>query len=279
MRRFPVLFLLASGLCLTQFSGAQTPTPPMNKTNFGMIGITRGQTLRLNVVAYPPDPCSAQLGFQDGNGNPVGASSTVALPPGESAFLDINGNTLASDVGQRVQLRPTVVPTLVVSSTAVPETNQCVASAEVIESLLGITTVLVPGFAAHAPVPQFGLVRLTEFETLRLNVVAVPPDACVGQISFEQYSFGISGGIQVGNSMNVGLAPGHAASLDILGNQQVTGLEQRVQVRPIVNAPNGGCTASAEIYLNAIGTTVVYWPPDPCGLSSRSAGCFRPSKK
>jgi hypothetical protein len=54
-------------------------------TNFPMIGITPGQTLQLNLVAfppnplYPPGPCMAQLGFQDGNGKPLGTTETVTL--------------------------------------------------------------------------------------------------------------------------------------------------------------------------------------------------------
>jgi hypothetical protein len=37
------------------------------------------QTLQINVVAFPPNPCFAQLGFQDINGNPVGTTLNVAL--------------------------------------------------------------------------------------------------------------------------------------------------------------------------------------------------------
>src|ERR1700677_2040498 len=117
-------------ICFCAFAGlfpglalAQTANPPAinaNATNFAMIGITRGQTLQINVVAYPPDPCFAQLGFQDSNGNPIGATSAVALQAGQSASLSINGNTLAGSVGQRVEVLPTVVPTVVVSSTATP---------------------------------------------------------------------------------------------------------------------------------------------------------------
>lgn len=50
-----------------------------NTTNFSMIGIAHGQTLQINVVAFPPNPCFAQLGFQDINGNPVGTTLNVAL--------------------------------------------------------------------------------------------------------------------------------------------------------------------------------------------------------
>src|ERR1700733_1024249 len=93
---------------LTPLAAAQVA--PKNATNFAMIGITRGQTLQINVVAIPPDPCFAQLGFQNSSGNPVGTTTAVTLQPGESASLAINGNSLISVLGARAQVLPTVVP-------------------------------------------------------------------------------------------------------------------------------------------------------------------------
>jgi hypothetical protein len=45
-----------------------------------------------------PDPCFAQLGFQNSSGNPVGTTTAVTLQPGQSASLAINGNSLASQL-------------------------------------------------------------------------------------------------------------------------------------------------------------------------------------
>ena len=56
-----------------------------------MIGITRGTTLQLNLVANQPGPCTAVLGFQDSNGNPLGATWTGTLAGGESTSLTLNG--------------------------------------------------------------------------------------------------------------------------------------------------------------------------------------------
>jgi hypothetical protein len=36
-------------------------------------------------MAYPPDPCYAQLGFQDSNGKSLGTTTAVTLQPGQSA--------------------------------------------------------------------------------------------------------------------------------------------------------------------------------------------------
>jgi hypothetical protein len=247
---------------------AQTP-PPINNTNFGMVGITRGQTLQINLVAYPPDPCFAQLGFQNSSGNPVGASQTVSLQPGQSASLTINGNTLTDLAGQRVQLLPTVTPIAVVSTT-VPPPNQCVASAEVIDTALAATTVLIPGSVAHSPVAVFGLMGITELQTARLNVVAFPPDPCIGELSFVN-----SQGAQVGNALSVQLAPGQAAFLDLHASALGLSAGQRAEVRPVVTGQ--GCVASAELYHTAAGTTIVYFPPDPCRPSSTSCLVFQPT--
>jgi hypothetical protein len=56
----PFLTILAAAF-LAQTTAAQVV--PSGATYFPMIGITAGQTLQINVVAYPPDPCIAQLGF------------------------------------------------------------------------------------------------------------------------------------------------------------------------------------------------------------------------
>lgn len=240
-----------------------------NTTNFPMIGVVRGQTLQINVVAVPPDPCFAQLGFQDINGNPLGTTMNVALQAGQSASLAVNADTLTSVIGQRVEVLPAVVPTVVVSSSAI--VNQCDASAEVFDNLLGGDSVVVPGAVGFPAVPIFGMLGVTELQTVRLNVVAFPPVPCDGELSFVN-----SNGVQVGNTLGVQLAPGQAASLDLPGSTLITRLGQRAEVQPIVNAPNGGCAASTEVYNNLLGATTAYIPPVPCSPSSTSCAVFEP---
>jgi hypothetical protein len=58
------------GLAIANFGWAQSLSN--NTTNFPMIGLVRGQTLQLNLVAIPIDPCFATIGFQSANGNAVG---------------------------------------------------------------------------------------------------------------------------------------------------------------------------------------------------------------
>src|ERR1035438_10378609 len=148
-------------------------------TNFPMVGITGAQTLQLNLVAYPPDPCSmVQLGFQNRNGVAVGPSETVTLQSGESMSLALNGNTLVP-ADQRVELLPTVSGMNGAATGA-----SCVASVEVINNANGVTTVLAPGADGFPPTPAFGMLGVTSLQTVRLNVVAYPPVPCIGTINW-----------------------------------------------------------------------------------------------
>jgi len=251
--------------CLTPLATAQVA--PENATNFAMIGLTRGQTLQINLVAIPPDPCFAQLGFQNSSGNPVGTTTAVTLQPGESASLAINGNSLTSRLGERVQVLPTVAPAAGIASS-------CQASAEIFDNALGITSVLVPGAVGYPPSPAIGMLGVTVLETVRLNVVAFPPDPCIGQISFLN-----SNGALVGNAlMSVNLGPGQAAFLDLPGSTLVSELGQRAEVRAVVTPSasdaSNSCVPSAEVYINGLGTTSSYYPPDPCDPSSNLCAVF-----
>ena len=277
MKHLKTLFMLAGLLSLATLATAQAPTS-LNATNFGVLGITRGQTLVIHAVAFPPDPCFAQLGFQDTNGNPVGAAESVSLQSGQSARLTVNGDTLAAQAGQRVQLLPTVVPIAPVSSSAVPIVNHCVASVEVVDNALGITSVVIPGSVGFASTTQFGLMGITALQTVRLNVAAYGSQPC-----FENYSWTMGDGTPVGPSGSFGLAPGKVGSVDLPGSSVVTGFAERVLVRPVLTpvpgpngTPSGSCVASMEVYLNGVGATLVYWPPDPCNPACATCAVFEP---
>jgi hypothetical protein len=248
------------GLTIANISWAQSLSN--NTTNFPMIGLVRGQTLQVNLVAFPVDPCFATIGFQNANGNPVGPTLNVTLQAGQSASLALNGNTLTNTPGQRVEVLPTVTLTAGIVS-------QCDASAEVYDNILEISSVVVPGVAGFSPTPEFGMFGVTVLQTAQLNVVAYPPDPCIGTLSFVN-----SSGVQVGNTMNVQLAPGQAASLQLPGSTLVTKLGQRAEVLPVISASNGGCIASAEVYVNGLGATSTFFPTDPCSPSSSSCTAF-----
>ncbi len=238
---------------------AQVPPGP---TSFPMVGITGAQTLQLNLVAYPPDPCNTvKLGFQNRNGVAVGPSKTVTLQPGQSASLALNGSSLVA-ADQRVELLPTVTGMDGAATGAA-----CVASVEVINNAKSVTTVLAPGAVGFPPDPVFGMLGVTSLQTVRLNVVAFPPSPCVGMISW-----GDKNGTQIGTSLAVQLSVGEATHLDLPGGGA---LGQRAEVRPVVVVNGGACIASAEVYSNKTrATRAVYYPPSPCTPSSTTCVAF-----
>ncbi len=265
MKRHTLLSALAVSIVLAHVAAAQIVPP--NATNFPPVGITRGQTLLLHVVAFPPDPCNAQLGFLTSAGLSVGPSQQVQLPPGQSASVALNGNSLLASFGHRMELLPTVAVAGGASS--------CIASVEVVDNLLGGTTVLVPGAVGFPPNPAFGLLGVTVLQTVRLNVVAFPPTPCIGLIGFAD-----TNGNPIGGSMSIQLLPGQAAFLDLPGNTLVNALGQRAELMPVVTVPSAGpgnaCIASAEVYGNAFAATAVYYPPTPCSQSSTSCSALLP---
>src|ERR1700734_2195802 len=97
---------LTSGLGLFIAFTTANVTLAQGPTSFPMVGITGAQTLRLNLVAFPPSPClTVQLGFQNRNGVAVGPSQTVSLQQGQSVPVDLNGASLVA-ADQRVELLP-----------------------------------------------------------------------------------------------------------------------------------------------------------------------------
>ncbi len=258
MKQHTLTSALGAFIALT----AANVTLAQGPTSFPMVGITGAQTLRLNLVAFPPDPClTVQLGFQNRNGVAVGPSQTVSLQQGQSVSLDLNGASLVG-ADQRVELLPTMT-----GSDGAATGAGCVASVEVIDNISGVTTVLAPGAVGLPPAPVFGMLGVTSFQTVRLNVVAFPPDPCIGTINWADKN-----GTPIGTSLPIQLAVGEATHLDLPGGGA---LGPRAEVRPVVTVISGACIASAEVYNNATKVTrAVYFPPDPCAQSSLSCVAF-----
>ena len=118
----------------------------------GMIGVTRGQTARLNVADtanavdtsdIPPDPCrDVELMFFDSQGN-IRQRSVQCLMPGHAAFLDLNGSFLEVP-GLRAEIRASVH---VIAPPPDPDRNSgnLVATLEVFDNETGRTSfVLTP---------------------------------------------------------------------------------------------------------------------------------------
>src|ERR1700690_752918 len=102
---------------------------------FGMLGVTSLQTVRLNVVAFPPVPCIGTISWSDDNGTPIGTSMAVQLGVGEATHLDLPGG---GALGSRAEVRPVV--TVIAGA--------CIASAEVYAKANGETRAVY-----YPPVP------------------------------------------------------------------------------------------------------------------------------
>jgi hypothetical protein len=124
--------------------------PQVEYTSFGMVGVARGQTLRLNVVnalvpdrRLPPNPCKVLLTLADGAGT-VLAESTETLPAGQAAALDLNGDALPGRLGNRAQVRAFIRVLDETRGNRLPP-GPCVATLEVFDNSTGKTEFLHPG--------------------------------------------------------------------------------------------------------------------------------------
>jgi hypothetical protein len=242
----------------------QTPAGP------GSIGVGLFETVRLNVSGLAPNACIGQLSFTDASGNPVGSSMNVNLGPGQSTFLDLNGNTLVRRLGQRMQVQPVVTPT--------PGTpSSCQTSVELYEQFFGSTVAMgdgsvVPGTTREGdPGPiSFGAIGLVAGQTAQLNVVAFPPDPCMVQLEFTD-----SNGSVLASSSNTTLNPGQSASLKYLANP---GPSQRTEITPLVLVSNptggnvAGCIATVESFDNVTGFSRVLKDPGPMQFGLKDPG-------
>jgi hypothetical protein len=111
-----------------------------------MVGIARGQTVRLNVVntsadANLPSPTIA-MGYTINPRSERLERTTVTLHPGDSAFLDLGADAVAGQGEKRHQVRAEV-------SAVNDPTSACVVTLEVFDNETGKTTVFLP-------VPEIG---------------------------------------------------------------------------------------------------------------------------
>ena len=155
-----VLVALAALLTLGVFRGTrnvhaqdQTPPPVNDRISFGMVGITEGQTARVNVsnvIAqndsnFPPGPIRVAIVVVNSNGNPFRnrdgnpIRKVVMLERGDSTFLDINFSEFPPGP-IRAQLRAvvTVVPPPV-GEQPPPVNDRIVTTVEVINNANGRT--------------------------------------------------------------------------------------------------------------------------------------------
>jgi hypothetical protein len=158
------LVAIASIATIWQVRRVHAQPPPDPDRTVGMIGVTRGQTVRLNIVnlaiavdgQFPPDPCRVVLTFRNADGRPFTNSDgqvlrrAVELQTGQSAFLDLNADAFippsTNDSLPRLQLRPFVrVQSEPAASTQYPP-DPCRATMEVVDNASGRTSLFAAGF-------------------------------------------------------------------------------------------------------------------------------------
>ena len=150
-------------------AGAQSTRAATEIGGYGMVGITSGQTARLNVY-IPPGPPSresrpglplrVQLSLMDANGNLAvqsscdprsvdcvgGSQTSVMLSPGQSAFLDVSGDQMVGALS-RVEIRPVVNLYLPPGPPCVPA-SAIITTFEIIDNATNRTVLLY-----HPPGP------------------------------------------------------------------------------------------------------------------------------
>jgi len=286
-------------LVVSRFAGAQSAT------SFGMIGITRGQTLRLTLTSSVQttatggssefEPCTATLGFQDADGNPVGPSQTVTLSdPFQgmplNASVSLDGDTIIPFrlfvFNARAEILPTV--TFPAPPPGIPPTPCGIATAEVVDNLTGIATVAVPGQVSfpiypgtsHNRIP-YGIMALVGsanvvagLQTMRLNWVAYPGG---GYCSPLDYGFLVNTSppapishFELGPA-GLSVPPGYATFDDL----QFYALGPALEWFPLTDVEEGfnNCVFSLEVYNNLTGRTETYLPERACN-SSDTFGCI-----
>ena len=232
---------------LSWIQAAHAFNPQPDPPGFGMLGVTTGQTARLNVTlnrvanqTYPPDPFRVTLYFLNGDGRILAQQSFPVLI-GDSVFLDYATPVLPAGLRQRIRPIVIIEPD---ASGYTPDTRQ---TTEVINNDTQRNAYVFPG--AHNPpsnrttvkVPanyDSGVIGITRGQVVRLNVVntldvynpsAIPPDPYRVTLSF----FTAEGTLLT--QMTKFLSPGQAASLDVNADNFPPNQGQRLMVHAVVS--------------------------------------------
>ncbi len=87
-------------------NNVQAFRPTAVEFNFGMIGITRGQTARLSMLNLGREPINLSLNFTDSEGRLIKRSFEM-VEGGHSIFLDLTPGTV-DDVAGRFQIHASI---------------------------------------------------------------------------------------------------------------------------------------------------------------------------
>lgn len=141
-----LLVVLASGKIVKAFN--PQPDPP---AIFGMIGITPGETMQLNIVnvqvnGIPPGPCRVTLRFLSSEGRTL-KQQIVTVKPTQAASLTLTG----AEAGGA--FRNEVHPALLLTSTETPGCS-AIGSVEVFNTSSGETSLLAHPIYITLPAVQ-----------------------------------------------------------------------------------------------------------------------------
>jgi hypothetical protein len=129
---------------------AGTPPDGTNQPVFGMVGLTRGQTARINIVAFPPGPTRVLLSFADADGNQLFSEGkplfkVADLEAGHTTYLEINADNYLGPGDVRLNLRPVVIVSKSPFADKSWPPGPTVPSLEVIDDATGKTALMNPG--------------------------------------------------------------------------------------------------------------------------------------
>lgn len=292
------MLFAAANLNFTNASGPSLATAPQEERGpahlpLATMGITLGQTARINVVnspdpnnPNPPQPLTVEMCFHDRNNNPIldrfgrPVQKTATIDPHHGDFLDLNGNLVASP-GSRAGITPCV------RVLSISEGTLAVPTLELYNNLLKTTFVLSPGTArGFDPQPDppglpevaFGLVGITPGVTARLYVHnSENPNSTARHepITVEIEFHDARGNVFLDRRGRetrkiVILNPNQAEFLELNGND-IAALGSRVGVIPCIKVLGGSAssrvTPTFEMYVNLTQQTLLLGnfscPSDP----------------
>lgn len=133
---------------LTSRATALPPLTGDNRIDFGMVGISWGQTARLNTLNIGDTECTVDLVFLDQNSQ-VLATFTVTVAPNKAAFNSINRDKIVGYPGRRVQIRALMLRNE-------NQTTSCklVPSLEIFNNVDGKTTLFFSNPEVNAGIPN-----------------------------------------------------------------------------------------------------------------------------
>ena len=148
------IFVVAACAAAAAFGQTAPPIFPVVVHTSGMVGLTAGQTARLNVLnpgVLPPAAtgatCTAQLTFLNDQGA-VLKTMPVTVLPGKSVSFNLDRDVDVSVANERFEIRATIgYPALTPATTAAPLTCALLPTLEIFNNDTGRTQFVVGHFA------------------------------------------------------------------------------------------------------------------------------------